>query len=40
MATTQAVRRWIITGAVTAITITGTIYGASLKDDVEVKKVC
>ena len=39
MATTQAVRRWIITGAVTAITITGTVFGATLKDDVGVKKV-
>jgi hypothetical protein len=40
MATTQAVRRWIITGSVTAVTVAGTIYGASLKDDVVVMKVC
>ncbi|KAJ8108687.1 hypothetical protein OPT61_g7998 [Boeremia exigua] len=35
---TQAVRRWIMTGAVTAITVTGTLYGAGLKTDQEVKK--
>jgi hypothetical protein len=40
MATPQVVRRWIMTGAVAAVTITGTIYGATLKDDTEVKKVC
>lgn len=34
--THQAVRRWIMTGAVAAVTITGTIYGASLKGDREV----
>ena len=39
MATQQAVRRWILTGAVAAITITGTIYGAGLKGDQEVKQV-
>ncbi|KAF9698175.1 hypothetical protein EKO04_003687 [Ascochyta lentis] len=33
----QAVRRWILTGAVAAITVTGTIYGAGLKSDREVK---
>lgn len=38
-ATRQAVRRWILTGAFTAITATGAIYGATLKEDVEVKKV-
>ncbi|KAI8934903.1 hypothetical protein NX059_008574 [Plenodomus lindquistii] len=38
MATQQAVRRWILTGAVAAITITGSIYGATLKRDVEVQK--
>ncbi|KZM18680.1 uncharacterized protein EKO05_0006476 [Ascochyta rabiei] len=32
----QAVRRWILTGAVAAITVTGTIYGAGLKSDREV----
>jgi hypothetical protein len=36
----QAVRRWIMTGSVTAITAAGTIYGAGLKTDQDVKKVC
>jgi hypothetical protein len=40
MATPQAVRRWIMTGSVAAVTITGSIYGATLKDDLGVKKVC
>jgi hypothetical protein len=40
MATTQAVRRWIMTGAVAAVTITGTIYGATLKEDLGVTRVC
>jgi hypothetical protein len=35
----QTVRRWALTGGITAITITGTIYGASLKSDQEQKKV-
>lgn len=35
----QAVRRWIMTGAVAAITVTGTLYGAGLKTDQEVKQV-
>lgn len=39
MTTHQAVRRWIMTGAVTAVTITGTIYGASLKGDQELQQV-
>jgi hypothetical protein len=40
MATTrQAVRRWILTLGFTAVTATGAIYGATLKEDVEVKKV-
>jgi cytochrome b561 len=39
MATPQAVRRWIMTGAVAAITMTGTIYGATLKGDREVVRV-
>lgn len=39
MATTQAVRRWIMTGAVAAVTITGTIYGAGLKGEQEIKQV-
>jgi hypothetical protein len=38
--TSQAVRRWIMTAAVAGITITGTIYGAGLKTDREVKQVC
>ncbi|KAL5116043.1 hypothetical protein ACEQ8H_006054 [Pleosporales sp. CAS-2024a] len=39
MATTpQAVRRWIMTGAVAAVTITGSIYGATLKGDMDVVK--
>lgn len=40
MATLQTVRRWIMTGAVAAITITGTIYGAGLKGQQELKQVC
>jgi hypothetical protein len=40
MATHQAVRRGIITGAVAAVTISGTIYGAGLKGDHDVKQVC
>ncbi|EMD88925.1 hypothetical protein COCC4DRAFT_137550 [Bipolaris maydis ATCC 48331] len=38
MATLQTVRRWIMTGAVAAITITGTIYGAGLKGQQEIKQ--
>ncbi|KAF2029040.1 hypothetical protein EK21DRAFT_113262 [Setomelanomma holmii] len=38
MTTHQAVRRWIMTGAVAAVTITGTIYGATLKSEQDVKK--
>ncbi|KNG50220.1 hypothetical protein DDE82_006426 [Stemphylium lycopersici] len=38
MATLQSVRRWIMTGAVAAITMTGTIYGAGLKGQQEVKQ--
>ena len=40
MATLQTVRRWIMTAAVASITITGTIYGAGLKGQQEVKQVC
>ena len=40
MATLQTVRRWIMTGAVAAITITGTIYGAGLKGQQDLKQVC
>ncbi|EOA90662.1 hypothetical protein ACJQWK_11684 [Exserohilum turcicum] len=38
MATLQTVRRWIMTGAVAAITVTGTIYGAGLKGQQELKQ--
>ncbi|CAA9960250.1 hypothetical protein CFE70_003694 [Pyrenophora teres f. teres 0-1] len=34
----QTVRRWIMTGAVAAITVTGTIYGADLKGYQEAKQ--
>ncbi|PSN69004.1 hypothetical protein BS50DRAFT_632829 [Corynespora cassiicola Philippines] len=34
----QAVRRWILTGAITAITVTGAIYGAGLKSKQEFKQ--
>ncbi|KAF2190461.1 hypothetical protein K469DRAFT_559195 [Zopfia rhizophila CBS 207.26] len=34
----QAVRRWIWTGAITAITVTGAIYGAGLKSSQELKQ--
>jgi hypothetical protein len=37
--TSQAVRRWIFTAAITGITVTGTIYGAGLKTDREAKQV-
>jgi len=40
MSTHQAVRRWIMTGAVAAITVTGTIYGADLKGYQDAKQVC
>jgi hypothetical protein len=35
----QTVRRYILTGAVTAITVTGALYGAGLKTRQEVKQV-
>ncbi|KAF2830050.1 hypothetical protein CC86DRAFT_285279 [Ophiobolus disseminans] len=38
MTTHQAVRRWIMTGAVAAVTMTGTFYGATLKSDQDVQK--
>ncbi|KAH9874991.1 hypothetical protein J1614_004479 [Plenodomus biglobosus] len=38
MSTQQVVRRWILTGAVAAITVTGSIYGATLKSDLEMSK--
>ncbi|KAF9737971.1 hypothetical protein PMIN06_011684 [Paraphaeosphaeria minitans] len=31
----QAVRRWILTGSVAAITVTGALYGADLKSSYE-----
>ncbi|KAF3008953.1 hypothetical protein E8E13_011410 [Curvularia kusanoi] len=34
----QAVRRWVMTGSVAAITVVGTVYGAGLKTDQEVKR--
>ncbi|KAF1851856.1 uncharacterized protein K460DRAFT_270993 [Cucurbitaria berberidis CBS 394.84] len=34
----QAVRRWIMTGGVAAVTITGTMYGAGLKGDQTAKQ--
>ncbi|KAF1929284.1 uncharacterized protein M421DRAFT_91772 [Didymella exigua CBS 183.55] len=36
--TSQTVRRWIMTAAVAGITATGTIYGAGLKTDREVRQ--
>ncbi|RMZ74392.1 Thioesterase thiol ester dehydrase-isomerase [Pyrenophora seminiperda CCB06] len=38
MSTHQAVRRWIMTGAVVAITVTGSIYGADLKGYQDAKQ--
>ncbi|KAF2639147.1 hypothetical protein P280DRAFT_519351 [Massarina eburnea CBS 473.64] len=38
MATPQVVRRWILSGAVTAITVTGSIYGAGLKEDMQARE--
>ncbi|KAF2272894.1 uncharacterized protein EI97DRAFT_384696 [Westerdykella ornata] len=39
MVSPQAVRRWVITGAVTAITVTGSIYGATLRSDQQAHEV-
>lgn len=39
MASPPVVRRWIMTGAITAITVTGAIYGADLKSRQEYKQV-
>lgn len=39
-AQSQKVRRFILTGAVASITATGAWYGASLKSDRQVSKVC
>jgi hypothetical protein len=39
-ATQQKIRRIVLTGAITAITVTGTWYGAGLKMKSEVKQVC
>ncbi|KAF2203859.1 hypothetical protein GQ43DRAFT_365913 [Delitschia confertaspora ATCC 74209] len=38
MVTTQTVRRWILTGSITAITVTGAIYGAQLKTRQELRQ--
>lgn len=40
MVSPQAVRRWIMTGSIAAITMTGTIYGAGLKSRQEYNQVC
>jgi len=39
MATQQTVRRWILTASVAAITATGALYGASLKNSQENAQV-
>jgi hypothetical protein len=39
MVNSQTVRRFILTGSVAAITITGTVYGAQLKTDQERSQV-
>jgi hypothetical protein len=40
MVNPQTVRRFILTGSVAAITITGTVYGAQMKIEQEKKQVC
>jgi hypothetical protein len=35
----QTTRRWVMTGAVAAVAITGSIYGAGLKSRQELKQV-
>lgn len=40
MATPQAIRRWVLTGAVTAVTVFGTLYGAGLRSDQQLQRVC
>lgn len=39
MSQQQIIRRWVMTGAVTAITVTGALYGAGLKSRQELKQV-
>ncbi|PVI07247.1 hypothetical protein DM02DRAFT_513339 [Periconia macrospinosa] len=39
MVTPQGVRRWVMTGAVAAITVTGSLYGAGLKADQEKQQI-
>jgi hypothetical protein len=39
MVTPQTVRRVILTGSIAAITLTGTIYGAQLKSDLQTQQV-
>lgn len=39
MASTQKVRRLVLTAAVTSITIAGTLYGAGLKTNQEIVEV-
>jgi hypothetical protein len=38
MVSPQVVRRWLWTGGITAVTITGTLYGAGLKTKREFKQ--
>lgn len=39
MVNPQSVRRWILTGGITAITVTGALYGAGLKTEQDAKQV-
>jgi hypothetical protein len=39
MVSPQTVRRVVLTGSIAAITLTGTIYGAQLKSDVQTQQV-
>jgi hypothetical protein len=39
MPSPQTVKRVLLTGAVAAVTVTGTLYGAGLKMNQEVKQV-
>jgi 4'-phosphopantetheinyl transferase EntD len=34
----MSVRRWIMTGSIAAIAVTGSWYGASLKSDIEAQQ--
>lgn len=40
MVSPQVVRRWLMTGGITAVTVTGALYGAGLKTKQEYKQVC